>query len=75
MYLQNLLDLAEFIQQPDLPLTLQQFIFNCDNPGSSSIPSSILDLPQFQARIRVHHSALATFFTPSDLCGARGMRQ
>ena len=23
----------------------------------------------------MHHSALATFFAPSDLCGAGGMRQ
>ena len=72
---QNLLDLAGFIQQPDLPLALQQFIFLIDHPGSATIPSSVSDLPEFQGRIHVHHSALATFFAPSDLCGAGGMHQ
>ena len=77
MYPRDILDLAKFIQQPGLPLALQQFIFDVDNPDLAGMPSpaSLPDLPQFQARIHVHHSALATFFAPSDLCGAGGMRQ
>lgn len=74
-YPQNLLDLAEFIQQPDLPFALQRFLFLVDHPDSATIPSSPLDLPQFQGRVHVHHSAQATFFAPSDLCGAGGMHQ
>ncbi|KAI9430281.1 hypothetical protein H4582DRAFT_2113894 [Lactarius indigo] len=54
-YPRNLIVLAEFIQQPDLPLAVQKFIFSTDNP--------------------IHHSALATFFAPSDLCGTGGMCQ
>ncbi|KAF8256793.1 hypothetical protein EI94DRAFT_1849394 [Lactarius quietus] len=74
-YPQNVLDLVEFIQQPDLILTLQRFIYLIDHPGSAIPSSKSSDLPQFQGRIHVHHSALATFFLPSDLCGMGGMRQ
>jgi hypothetical protein len=74
-YLQDLLDLAEFVQQPDLPFALQHFIYLLDHPDSATIPSSPLDLLPFQGRIHVHHSAAATFFAPSDLCGAGGMHQ
>jgi len=31
--------------------------------------------PQFEAGIRVHHSATATFYAPSDLCGTGGLLQ
>ncbi|KAH9049991.1 hypothetical protein EDB84DRAFT_1433272 [Lactarius hengduanensis] len=75
---QNLVVLAQFIEQPDLPFALQKFIFSIDNPSSAasaSITGPSLGLPLFQARVRVHHSALATFFAPSDLCGTGGMRQ
>ncbi|KAH8990067.1 hypothetical protein EDB92DRAFT_1816921 [Lactarius akahatsu] len=77
-YPQNLVVLAQFIEQPDLPFALQKFIFSIDNPGSAasaSIAGPSLGLPLFQARVQVHHSALATFFAPSDLCGTGGMRQ
>ncbi|KAH9029736.1 hypothetical protein EDB84DRAFT_1562744 [Lactarius hengduanensis] len=77
-YPQNLVVLAQFIEQPDLPFALQKFIFSIDNPSSAasaSITGPSLGLPLFQARVRVHHSALATFFAPSDLCGTGGMRQ
>lgn len=69
-------DLTDFINQPDFPLALQKFIFLIDNPNSADSPSSVTsDLPQFDGRIRVHHSALATYFAPSDLSGTGGMRQ
>ncbi|KAH9032615.1 hypothetical protein EDB85DRAFT_1864994, partial [Lactarius pseudohatsudake] len=77
-YPQNLVVLAQFIEQPDLPFVLQKFIFSIDNPSSAvsaSITGPSLGLPLFQARVQVHHSALATFFAPSDLCGTGGMRQ
>jgi hypothetical protein len=37
-------------------------------------PSLIDDCPQFEGEIKVHHSAVAIFYMPSDLCGAGGMR-
>lgn len=33
------------------------------------------DCPQFEGQIHVHHSAVATFVTPSNLCGAGGLHQ
>ncbi|KAI9429468.1 hypothetical protein H4582DRAFT_2089147 [Lactarius indigo] len=53
-YLQNLIVLAEFIQQPDLLLAIQKFIFSTDNPSLAalaSLPGTILGLPQFQAQV------------------------
>jgi hypothetical protein len=67
-------ELANFIQQPDFPLALQKFISLINNP-SSATSNSESDLPEFRGWIHVHHSALATYFTPSDLCGAGGMQQ
>ena len=75
-YPHNLRGLAAFIKQPyDLPLALQQFLFLIDNPSCTSTPNSLSELPQFHGRVHVHHSALATFFVPSNLCSVGGMRQ
>jgi len=38
-------------------------------------PSAIDGCPQFEGDIKVHHSAIATFYAPSDLCGAGSMRR
>jgi hypothetical protein len=38
-------------------------------------PSLIDDCPRFEGEIKVHHSAVAIFYAPSDLCGAGGMRR
>ncbi|KAF8265989.1 hypothetical protein EI94DRAFT_1441224, partial [Lactarius quietus] len=38
-------------------------------------PDTHYDLPDFHGHVHVHHSALATFFMPSDLYGVRGMHQ
>ncbi|KAI9449194.1 hypothetical protein BJY52DRAFT_1206414 [Lactarius psammicola] len=48
--------------------TLSVVVFN-------DAPNSLSELPQFHSRVRVHHSAVATFFAPSDLCGTGGMLQ
>ena len=75
-YLHNLQGLAAFIKQPYyLPLALRQFLFLIDNPNCTSAPNSFSELPQFHGHIHVHHSALAMFFVPSDLCGVGGMCQ
>ncbi len=74
-YPHDLQDLAIFIQQPTLPLTLQQFLFFVNNPDSTSAPHSLSKLPQFHGHVNIHHSAVATFFALSDLCSVGGMRQ
>lgn len=68
-------DLAVSIQEPSLPLALREFLFLFDNPDSISTSHTLSDLPQFHGRVHVHESAVATFFAPSDLCGAGGMHQ
>ncbi|KAH9069689.1 hypothetical protein EDB83DRAFT_2505890 [Lactarius deliciosus] len=76
-YPQNLVVLAQFIEQLDLPFALQKFIFSIDNPDPALILDCFLAFRDSLGyhRVRVHHSALATFFAPSDLCGTGGMRQ
>jgi len=71
-YPQNLEKLAEHVSQPKLPLAFCQFLFILDCPDQPS-PSVIDVCPQFQGEIKVYHSAIASFYTPSDCCGVGGM--
>ncbi|KAF8905959.1 hypothetical protein CPB84DRAFT_1813943 [Gymnopilus junonius] len=73
-YPRELYSLAEYIGQPDFPLAFCQFLFECKNPNSD-IPNKIEDCPSFRGKIYVHHSAVATFYAPSDLCGTGGMHR
>ena len=73
-YPRNLASLASYINQPKLPLALHQFLYACRYPDQE-IPTVIDDCPPFDGEIRVYHSAVATFYAPSDLCGAGGMRR
>ncbi len=57
-----------------LPCALRRFLFNHNHPDEE-IPANIDDLPPFEGNIQVHHSAVATFYAPSDLCGAGGLRR
>ena len=38
-------------------------------------PVQLEDLPSFRGDIKVYHSAVATYYAPSDLCGAGGLRR
>lgn len=71
-YPQNLEKLAGHVSQPKLPLAFHQFLFILDHPDQPS-PSAIDDCPQFQGEIKVYHSAVASFYAPSDCCGVGGM--
>jgi hypothetical protein len=57
----------------EFPLALWQFLFSCNNPGDEP-PSLIKDCPPFKGEIKAYHLATATFYAPSDLCWAGGMR-
>ena len=72
-YPQNLHLLAEFINQPCLPLALRRFLFVHNHP-EQQVPVELKELPLFEGQIKVYHSAIATFYAPSDLCGAGGLR-
>ena len=64
--------LATFINQPGFPLALHQFLFALNHRDQA--PAKHDNLPSFEGEIRVYHSTIATFYAPSDLCGAGGLR-
>jgi hypothetical protein len=74
-YPKSLDTLARHIGQPHFPNLLHCFLYNIVHPDSeiSSEDVSLDDCPNFRGRIFVYHSAIARFFSPSDLCGAGGM--
>jgi hypothetical protein len=66
---------------PDFPFLIQRFLYaqltgyedptSVDNISQSPPPSPIIDLA---TKFCIYHSAIATFFAPSDLSGVGGMR-
>lgn len=59
----------------DLSTLTQRFLYDQLNPDSE-IPGSDIDLsecPEVRGSISVFHSAVATFYAPSDLSGVGGM--
>ena len=71
----NLNHLARYINQPLFPFALRRFLFHHNHPDSEQAPANIEDLPLFEGEIKVHHSAIATYYAPSDLCGAGGLHR
>ena len=64
--------LAAELNQPNFIHLIQLFLHQQLHPDDAN-----RDLPAFRekATIFVHHSAVATFFAPSDVCGIEGMRR
>ena len=56
------------------PLALHRFLFIHNHPDKQ-VPANIEDLPSFEGEIKVYHSAGATYYAPSDSCGAGGLRR
>ena len=69
-YPRSLDALAAHINLPNFPAVLKQFIYRYDHPDMEEFPAV---LPQFDRIIHVHHSATATYYSPSDGCGAGGL--
>ncbi|KAH9019934.1 hypothetical protein EDB83DRAFT_2568069 [Lactarius deliciosus] len=67
--------LAMYIQQPKFPLIFAQFLYKFSHPDELVAPSTIDECPVFEGAIKVHHSAIATFYAPSDLSGSGGLRR
>ncbi|KAJ7909124.1 hypothetical protein B0H13DRAFT_2493854 [Mycena leptocephala] len=73
-YPRRLEPLATYIQQPTFPTLFRRFLYSQLHPDSENDEDIPLDLcPNFLGRIYVHHSAIARFYAPSDLCGVGGM--
>lgn len=65
-------ELAVAINQPQLIPLLQEFVYEQENPEYiGQIPDI---LPLFDEKLTVYSSAVATFYSPSDVSGAGGMR-
>jgi hypothetical protein len=76
-YPRSLEVLAEHINHPQLPALARRFLFDQLN-NNSEVTSNDVDLedcPMIEGNISVFHSAIASFFAPSDECGRYGMRQ
>ena len=69
-YPNTLEKLARIIKQPGFPTALRRFVYSQRHPDYEDFPP---ELPEFSSKISVFHSAVASFYAPSDLCGAGGM--
>jgi hypothetical protein len=73
-YPRKLNELSDFIRQPQFLLALSRFLFAHDHPDWQ-VPSRLEDLPLFEGNIKVYHSAIAVFYSPSDTCRPHGMHR
>ncbi|KAI0313865.1 hypothetical protein OF83DRAFT_1208258 [Amylostereum chailletii] len=73
-YPSNIYVIAEQIHEPLLPVLTHRFLFHQLHPDVSTTPIQLPQLKQ-STRIRVYHSARATFYAPSDVSGLQGMRR
>ncbi|KAF9232417.1 hypothetical protein BU15DRAFT_90655 [Melanogaster broomeanus] len=70
----NIPDLAEELNSPELPTLIHCFLY--DQLHATHIDLRLMchcGNASLQGRVDVFHSALATFFAPSDLSGTGGM--
>jgi hypothetical protein len=76
-YPRYLEDLALHIGHPQLTELSRRFLFDQLHPNSevSSDDVKLEICPEITGKISVFHSAIATYFAPSDECGLRGMRR
>jgi hypothetical protein len=64
-------DLAADINQHDLILLIKKFLYRQTHPPGE-VPEA--SLPPFDDEITIYPSAVATFYSPSDISGVGGMR-
>ncbi|KAF8270724.1 hypothetical protein EI94DRAFT_1698596 [Lactarius quietus] len=62
--------LVAHIKQLKFPLLFSQFLSKCCHPDVQIAPSTLEECPAFDSTIKVHHSAVATFYAPSDISGS-----
>ncbi|KAK7019693.1 hypothetical protein VNI00_017993 [Paramarasmius palmivorus] len=76
-YPRRIEDLARRIKEPRLLDSIRRFLWTLQNPDSNNSPLHIPlhACPNYTGKIYVHHSAIARFYAPSDICGAGGMHQ
>ena len=69
-------ELAADIDQHDLVLLIQKFLYSQTQPQlpPDQVPEAAI-LPHFDDNITIYPSAVATFYSPSDISGVGGMRR
>ena len=68
-------DLAADVDQHDLNHLIQKFLYSQTHPQlSPSQTPEAPNLPLFDDKITIYPSAVATFYSPSDISGVGGMR-
>ena len=72
-YPSHLHALVAHIKQPEFPLLFSQFLYKCFHLEVQVAPSTLEECPTFDGAIKVYHSAVATFYAPSDLSGSGGL--
>ncbi|KAF8259888.1 hypothetical protein EI94DRAFT_1773823 [Lactarius quietus] len=72
-YPSRLRTLAAYINQPRFPLVFSQFLYKHCHPEEQIAPPTIEECPTFEGTIKVHHSAVATYYSPSNLSGSSGL--
>ena len=70
-------DLAVHIGQPELIAHIKQFLFDQLYPDApeTALVVDLAGCPTFDGKVDVFHSALASFYAPSDLSGLKGLHQ
>ncbi|EKM77823.1 hypothetical protein AGABI1DRAFT_101528 [Agaricus bisporus var. burnettii JB137-S8] len=71
-YPKDLITLSQYIQKPDFPHAFKSFLYSIRHPNRP-IPENVEMHVSFTGKIHVFHSAIARFYSPSDLCGLSGM--
>ena len=72
----TILELNEELKINNVDHLLQRFLYQQENTDNLRDPADIpLDeCPRYDRKIMVFNSAVATFYTPSDISGINGMR-
>jgi hypothetical protein len=66
--------LVTYINQPKFPLVFMQFLYKYGHSNKQIAPSTIEECSAFEGMIKVHHSAVAMFYLPSNLSGSGGLQ-
>ncbi|KAF4602983.1 hypothetical protein EYR38_003387 [Pleurotus pulmonarius] len=76
-YPRRIAELAEYIGYPQLHELTRRFLYDHLYPNArfSSNEIPLNDCPSIDSKTSVYHSAIATFFAPSDSSGIYGMRR
>lgn len=75
-YPRRLERLATYTHHPLLPSLTRRFLYDqlCAGTDPPSEAIALEDCPEITSNVYVYHSAVATFYAPSDISGLRGMR-